>query len=331
MSSVILAHPFSGALHRYFSDQLSHHPVSGRPSHPYYRTLWGDNYEQYIELALSFLVLYDEVWIAPADNHFPRSRFNPAERSHVVELGLHADWDDFSPINLDHGNYVKSLCDHPSVKKLLGSQFKIPCSNWGQLIKYALYESGLSARKRAPILCSPGRRLLISTLVNIQRPSLHPLFTAESQVSFIESYRDLSGMALYPKSLDHLMDAKPERSVRNYGKIFLAAATANPEGGVVHNVAVAKATLEAIDTVQVSGLFSGLLNWAASFLRLIHQPALAFGATAGAYLASSGADDAGWYEFKGSIDRAIDRAEMVRRAERVIREAGDASQENPSK
>lgn len=326
MPSIILSHPFSGALYKYFSDQLRDYPIKGRINHPYYRTLWGDDYARHLELALSFLVLYDDVWIAPADNHFPTGRLDPEDRSHIIELGLHADWDDFTPFNSSaRRDHVADLCAHPLVQNLLGGSFKIPRDNWDQLITYALYESSLSARKRIPILCSPGRRSLISTLVQIQRPSLHPLFTAESEVTFVDSYRSLSGMALAPRSLEHLMDAKPDKSVRTYGRTFLAAATAPQEVGGVNDVVVAKATLEAIETESVSELFAGVLNWAASFLRLIHQPVLAATASGGSYLASSGAEDAGWYEFKGSVDRAIDKAEFVRRLERVVREGQGSS------
>jgi hypothetical protein len=74
---------------------------------------------------------------------------------------------------------------------------------------------------------------------------------------------------------------------------------------------VALAALEAIETERVSKLFAGGLNWATSFMRLLGQPTLAAGTTGAEYLASRGAEEAGWYEFKGSIDSAISKAALI--------------------
>ena len=129
MTRVILAYPYSGALYRYFSDQLggdwSHSKVA--ESHSYYKTLYGKESPQNIELALSFLLLHDEVWIAPADNHWPRSRRNPDDSSHVAELGLTADWDDF--LRTDHTELraaVDALMRDPRLQRTLGTTLRLP-------------------------------------------------------------------------------------------------------------------------------------------------------------------------------------------------------------
>lgn len=327
-SKVILGHPYSGALYGYFSDQIggagSHRRTANNNS--YYKTIYGKTTTATVNLSLNFLLLHDEVWVAPADNHWPISRRAPDDSRFHWELGLHADWDDFHGFDYAAAQrYVEELVLDPRVQASLGQNgLKIPRHSWSLVVRYALYEAGLSARKRIPILCSPGRRNLIMALINIQRPSLHPQFVPNSQVSFVERYRTFSGLALAPKSLDDLMDAKPDTSVRKYGSAFVSALVCQHDNSSVSDRDFALAALAAIETERVSKLWSGALKWASNFLRFIHEPILAGGAAATSYFAGLGAEAAGWYEFKGSIDTAISKAELVRRLEEAVERAGDA-------
>jgi hypothetical protein len=224
--SIILSFPYSGALYRYFTDQLGSGSLQEPVTHRYYRTLFGRNASNHIELALNFLLLYDKVYVTPADNHWPTSRLNPTDKYTVTELGLTADWEDFQAKDQQaYTQYLDYLCHHESITKLLGQTFKLAKRDWRQILDQCIYESGLSARKRIPILCSAGRRVLIQELVSIQAPSLHPIFSRQSEVKFIESYRTLSGMALMPRNLDELMDAKPDKAVRQYGNALVNAST----------------------------------------------------------------------------------------------------------
>ena len=91
MNSIILSYPYAGALYRYFTNEIADYKIESPITHPYYKTLYGTNYDQYINLTLSFLLLYDNVWLAPADNHMPKSKIDPDSRGFIEELGLHAD------------------------------------------------------------------------------------------------------------------------------------------------------------------------------------------------------------------------------------------------
>lgn len=316
MNSIILAYPYAGVLYRYFTSEIAGSNLESLIANPYYKTLYGSRYEQYINLALSFLFLYDEIWIAPADNHIPKSKESPDNQGFIKELGLYADWDDFRPENYqEHHEHIELLSNHNDIKFLLGNTFGIPKKNWSQIITDAIYEANLSRRERIPVLCSTSRRKLISAIVQIQNPALHPLFSPSSEIKFVDTYTSLVGLALAPKSLDQLMDVKQDINVRTYGKSLIKASQKNEPDAVIDKKSVAIATLEAINTESVSNLYAGKLNWAATFLRLIKEPVFASGASAASYLASAGANDAGWYEFKGSIDRAIDKKEFVRTLE----------------
>lgn len=323
MSRILLAFPYSSALYKYFDVQRNPSYGSRADGSSYYKTLYGNNPESHLNLALAFLLMYDEVWIAPADSAWPTSKISPDNSKFIAELGLHSDWEDFSRFN-SHENreYLNFLVNHSSVTELLGKQFKIAKGNWHQIIQYALYDASLSATKRIPILCSEGRRHLISTLINIQAPSLHPLFSSTKQVQFVEVYTSLTGLALAPKNLDDLMDAKPDAAVRKYGNAFVKATNNASNLADVGALSVAKAALEAIETERVSNLFSGVLNWSAMFFKLLQQPVLAAGTAGASYLVTAGADETGWFEFKGSINSAIEKADLIRRLTQTVARGG---------
>src|SRR5580693_846833 len=70
---IILSHPYSGAVHWWFGqlqrvggDQALKRPYSG-----YYRTLYGSDIDNFIDIALACLVIFDEIVIPAADAAFP--------------------------------------------------------------------------------------------------------------------------------------------------------------------------------------------------------------------------------------------------------------------
>lgn len=329
MSKIILAHPFSGAIYSYFSDQMG----GGAPetkalarNHSYYRTLYGKNYASNVDLALCFLLMYEEVWVAPADNYWPDSSIDPDNRAYIPELGLHADWNDFhkSTSGTD-GRFVDNLLGEPRLQAVLRAM-KIPQSYWNLLVQYALYEANLSARTRVPILCSPGRRTLISVLIDIQQPSLHPQFTGKQEVQFVDIYRQHVGLALAPKSLDHLLKIKRNPAVRKYGDAFLAVAEESYNNDLSTETSMAEAILNAMDSEATASMCSGVLNWGAKLIKFVGAPAglpLAF--SLGSKLADGRKDAAGWYEFGGSIEREISSIQLRDRALAIAGRARHAS------
>ena len=321
LPNVILGHPYSGALYAYFSDELggewSHTRIAR--TNGYYRTLYGNNYRTYSELALTFLLLYDHVWITPADNHMPRSRVDPGNRSYIAELGLHADFDDYNRVPyLEQQRHIDRYFQDPRVRYLLLKVLRVPAQSVKLVLDSAVYEAWLSARTRVPLLCSRGRRALIERLVTIDRPSLHPVLANQKKVTFVQSYRELTGMALLPKSLDALMDAKSDQAVRAYGSEFLRIALREESSfSDVDAFRMAALVQEAIETESVANLFAGSLKWAARFFRLTTQTPLSVLASMGALAADKIGHRAGWYEFAGSVNRAIDKANLMQRLREI--------------
>jgi hypothetical protein len=262
--------------------------------------------------------MYEEVWMTPADNDWPESNIDPDGRAFIPELGLHADWDDFrqSTSGVD-GRFVDTMLAEPRLQAILRAM-KIPERTWHILVASALYEANLSARTRVPILCSPGRRALITTLIDIQQPSLHPQFTGKPEVEFVDIYRQHTGLALAPKSLDHLMEVKRNPAVRRYGDAFLAAAEASYGNELSTEASMAEAILSAMDSEATASMYSGQLNWGATLTRLAKMPLVSPVLSLGSWIYEKKKDAAGWYEFRGSIEREISRIQLRDRSLAVL-------------
>ncbi|MGJ7541555.1 hypothetical protein [Variovorax sp. LT1R16] len=322
MTEVILGHPFSGALYSYFADQLQGKQSHTQSTSRYYKTLYGANYQKYVELALNFLLLYRNAWITLADNPLPLTPLMPKDRSEIPELGLrlgYFDHYDSGVTYTDKWAHISRLAAEPKVAKLLGRTLKIPRPAWDLILESTVYEASLSAHKRIPLLCSLGRRALIQILVEIDRPSLHPLLPDLHHVKFIESYRSLTGLALAPRDLDDLIAIKFDPGVRRYGDSFIQIAHSDTQAnGPATTHRVAQLIQESMDTEAVTSRFAGGLDWFGKMLRVMQEPLLASAAQVGAQLALNDSDRAGWYAFSGAIDKAIHLHDLRVRVETIL-------------
>lgn len=323
MTAVILGHPYSGSLYAYFNDDLQE-PGSSREradGNSYYKLVYGKRFAELRELALTFLMLYDKVWLIPADNPLPESSLAPGVREHIPELGLHFDDDLFQRcMDSYFGKAYDVYLSDPAIRKILGAIMRIPKHSWSHVLRTAQYESLLSVKERCPLLCSFSERLLIERMLEIDKPSLHPQMPSEHNVEFIQNYREIRGMALAPRTSDQLMLAKPDKQVRSYAKNFLDVAMSAGDDDIMDKRRVAMLLREARETERVSKHSGGVLNWAGSFFRAIHEPVTASLIGAGGVAANYFGDQAGWYNFNGSIDRAISESESDAMIDSIIGE-----------
>jgi hypothetical protein len=329
MSEVILGHPYSGAVYGYFADQLQGDHSHTRSSSSYYKTLYGKNYQRYVEIALNFLLLYRHIWVSLADNPLPVTSLTPEDRSVVPELGLHLGYR--RPDSTDISYYerrdaIQAIARDSQVRDILGRRMKLPWQAWEQVIDSIVFEAGLSATKRIPLLCSPGRRELIQRIVAMDRPSLHPILPRLHHARFIQSYCEFTALALAPKNLDDLVAIKLDSSVRTYGDELLKLAhSESPQTTHESRVRVAQLVKEAMHTETIGRRVSGAFDWIGKFARLIYEPAIALTASAGSVASDLALSSAGWYQFTGSVNRAVELRQLESRVDKFLATAqGDA-------
>jgi len=314
MTKIILGHPYSGALYAYIADQTqgaSSCYTRAVGSHSYYTTLYGRNYAKYIERALMFTLVYDEVYLTPADNPWPKSKLSSSNAVHI-ELGLHADWDDYKPLFNDTSGHVHRYLSDPVISTLLPQTFKIPKSVQKMVMSSILYEYSLSRELRCPVICSPGRRQVLKRLVEIDRPAIHATVIGDVHIAATDAYMDATGLLLSPKSLDNLIEIKPDKNVRTYGEHLLSALT-EMQSAPTSELKLRLLTMarDAIEQDTVGKYASGLLGWLGTLLRIVGLPHLAIVPAAGAKLADYQADLASWYAFSGEVQKAESKSVLV--------------------
>ena len=331
MHSVILGHPYSGALYAYVADEMQGPEYSHtRSANSYYRTLYGRGFAEYIELSLTFLLLYDQVWLAPADNPMP-PRAEESGYNVIPQLGVYFVNEELPEAHRafdERQRHIARYLEDRRLQYLLSDVLKLPRSSWHQILDSTIQEASLSAHKRLALLCSRGRRAVIQRLIAIDKPSLHPLFPDPHTVNFVESYRSFTAMALRPHGLDDLMEVKFDRAVRAYGSGFLDVALKDARDATSMDVERLKQLIrEAMDTQVLSRRFAGRLEWAARIFHLAHLAHLVpeisgaavfaghVAAEAGAHLLKKSSERAAWYEFRGAIDKAVGHAQLLRELE----------------
>lgn len=333
MSKVILGHPYSGALYGYISDQMSpqyaHTNSIGR--HDYYTTLYGKNYKKYVDLALMLSLIYDNVYLTPADNHWPES---PTSKTHGVhpELGFHAEWATYSSLFSDTNGRVQSYLNDKQIKTILTKKFRIPESSQLMIVSSILYELNLSRLHRCPIICSFGRKTVIERIIEIDKPAIHPTVLNSYKVELINDYMSVTGLFLAPTNLEDLIRVKPEHEVRDYAKKYLNMLENFQKSPTISNkLLLLDLAKNAIEQQKISNLISGLFNWASSLFRLINCTPASVVSKGGSMIATWSADNAEWYEFSGVISKATNKAALIKNIEDMERKILSEAECPPSK
>lgn len=317
MSKIILGHPFSGALYGYLSDQIgqdySHTRAIG--SHGYYTTLYGKKYKDFVDQSLMFSLLYDEVFITPADNHWPKSESTESRDFHP-ELGLHAEWAAYRNLFNNTDGIVAHYLNDPKIKQILTIGFRIPEPYQAMVLSSILYELNLSRKHRCPILCSSGRKLIIERLIEIDQPATYPTTVSRDKIEVVANYMNVTGLLLSPSDLNNLIHVKGDTQVRSYARSFLEMLQryqASPSKS--NRLAILGLARDAIEQEKVGKLASGLLNWLSTFFRVVGVRPLSLASKGASFVANWSVDDAKWYAFSGEVKKAETKALLVRQIE----------------
>lgn len=321
MSKIILGHPYSGALYGYISDQIgveySHTNSIG--NHGYYTTLYGKKYKKFIDQALMLSLIYDKVYLTPADNYWPESP-TTQNRDYHPELGLYAEWNTYKSLFNDTSGLVQHYLNDSQIKKILSRIFRIPNEYQIMVLSSILYELNLSRMHRCPIVCSNGRKLIIERLIQIDRPATHPITLNSDKVEVISNYMSATGLFLSPTSLENLIHIKPEPQVREYARSYLLMLENYQALPTKSNqLAILELSRNAIEKEKISTLASGLFNWLGTLFRLIGSTPLSLASKGGSFAANWSADNAKWYALSGEIRKAESKAVLVRSIEKMER------------
>ncbi|MGJ7531268.1 hypothetical protein [Variovorax sp. GB1P17] len=167
MNTIVLGQPYAGALLGFFSDQIGKESTHTRlKNHPYYQALYGPNYRSLIDISITFLLLYDEVWLCPADTFWPHPRTERSNAGYIHELALNANWERFHAMK-EHGDpWLTIFRQDQGVMKILqntGYAFEA----WNSVVASAMFEMAVAKNENCAILCSSQHRMLIERMLAI--------------------------------------------------------------------------------------------------------------------------------------------------------------------
>jgi hypothetical protein len=300
---VVISHPFSGALYAFFaahqSDRLGP-PPAPRDPHSYYRTLYGDAFPRYQEMALTLALLFDELVIVPADAFLPGRQYWQSDRRtyNNPELGLRTEWDFDLQRQLDE-EVVQDLRDEEICRVLA----RVPPLARQQILRDSRHEIHLAQKYDCPIVCVGGRRKIIERI--IQSRSVAPQTYGAPALSMAEEYLKLMGPIFEPKDVDTLVDLKGDRELREYAAAFSAAMERFGGSGDVR-VELMKALREAMASAKFAKSLSGVFEGTSASLAGL--------AAEGAAKAAEGRQRSqSWYEFAGQVKRVSSLKRLERR------------------
>lgn len=309
---VILSYPFSGSLYAFFTEQARGEKIPVKSGHSYYDTLYGKSHAEMRDLALTQLLLYENVFIIPADNSMPElDNYESAEPGKYKndKLGLYTDWSIHDELREEIEEQVIKDLNDPVISQILS---KVPKYPKQQILKDSRYEIALANKYRCPILASGGRSNIIKRLSVIDNTCVPSNQVKSNVITATESYIDIVGLTFNPTNYDLLYEYKQDKEVRLYAKAFreIVSSIGNAKDIRVQLLMLMR---ESIEKQALTKKASGALDISSILLSLAgFIPVVGPFLSGGALLATGGSKvldryaSRTWYEFGPRIKRITD-------------------------
>src|ERR1700752_4720414 len=227
-------------------------PVTPRPHHPYYRTLYGDHFPKFQELALTLTLLFDEVVLVPADAKLPRDKELESDEIRHKNLGLVSSWD-FEIRRSFEGAVERDLLD-PVISAILR---RVPKDSRRQILLDTRHEIFLASKYSCPIICYGGRRAIIESILKRDSQEIDT-YNALS-LTFAEQYLDIVGVIFNPRDFEILCALKQNKEMRLYAHSFLSAMDSSvAKRPTRHEMLFAMR--HALDSRELADRISGMLD-----------------------------------------------------------------------
>ena len=216
-NKIILGHPFAGSLYKFFEQQLSDYPHTEPILHPYYRSLFGHDYDDWNDLTFALFAIFDEIIIPPADADVPDTKKYYKDKIYNnKKLGIYFSWDDCFTDEI-----------HEQVKKDLENSFianilkKYSPEEQEGILEYVRLYIKLSQKYNCPVLCGGTYHELLVYLINQSHLSELNTIAKNDTVLFTHNYLKLDIASFNISSLDTLYELKSDKEIKKYAKNYL--------------------------------------------------------------------------------------------------------------
>lgn len=313
---IVLSHPFSGSLYAFFTEQERGEKVPKKIGHSYYQTLYGKSHNEYRDLALTQLLMYEKIFIVPADNIMPEYKNRSSgEKYENKELGLYTNWDDYRATQNEIDEQIELDLQDEVISKIL---LKVPAYPKQQILRDARLEIVLANKLKCPILAGSGRSAIIKRLSELDDSTTKPTLVGAGVIQTTEHYINIASLTFNPTNYDLLYSYKQDKELRQYAKSLRKIVSNVGESGdprkellILMRESMEKNSLSKkvsgfLDTTSILLSVSGFIPVVGPFLS-----AAALAATAGEKNFERKSRRT-WYEFGPRIKRINDFKKMER-------------------
>ncbi|MGE4399253.1 MAG: hypothetical protein AB7D29_06990 [Campylobacterales bacterium] len=310
---VVLSYPFSGSLYACFTEQATgvDYVDNLAKSHGYYKTIYGSNYRQVRDLALTLFLMYDNVFIAPADNHMPTTNDSSSDFSYANKvLGLYSDWNIRRHIIESCKDDIYDNLQDPNIASILNG-----LDDWRKesILEDCMVEIEISKIYKCQILAYGGRKNIISHLMRKKYGVNDDALLSDNRVNAIEKYIEILSLNFSPSDLNLLSDYKQDDNIREYAKSFRSIlesfdTSKNPKNDFIDLLK------KSIDNQKMVKKISGVIETSSTAMSIASLFPIIGNITAGVDLLLNAADRAieskykyAWHEFGTEIKIIKDR------------------------
>jgi len=323
---IILSHPFSGSLYAFFTEQAKGYKIPDKVGHPYYQTLYGKHHAEVRDLALTQLLLYDKVFIIPADNHMPDvedwEQSNSPGMYTNDKLGLYTDWSIHDEQRDVIVKQTENDLSDPVIKKILT---KVPQHSKQQILQDCRLEIALANRYECPILSAEGRSSIIKRLCDIDQSPINNAKNVNSKIiTATETYMNIIGLTFNPTNYELLYEYKQDKEVRTYAKAFRDVVS-NFQNPIDARTELLKLLRENIEKQSLRKITSGVIDVSSIILSIagLFQPYGTYFSLGS--LAATGANKLleisarrRWHEFGPRIKKITDLKSIEKKIEKEL-------------
>lgn len=221
---IVLAPPYDGGyLWLLNKDVMTWHDSGGYydGSHSYYRTLYGRDHPNIASHVASLSILYDDVFLAPADIGLPdQDSYATGSDYYNPLIGLHHNWSEYHKMRDTLEELSEEDIQNPEITALLPVE-----DEWSRkfLLMRLNYQSILAQQYNAKLMCGPEiRRILDIKIAKAERRTKQDPIILEdvTKIGIIDKYFDFACFHFSTPHYDDLVALKQNKDVQNYADEF---------------------------------------------------------------------------------------------------------------
>jgi len=217
--------------------------------HPYYKTLYGPAPNRAVDEAASVCLLYDEVYLSPADVPLlDWQTHGTGNEYRNDDLGIYSDW-----------KWIRDLAIRQEQAELASEDLtvshilrRLPQQAQDQVLLNTITQLEMRDRFGADMLASPSHLRLMDRLrVVLDLPRLPDKARVARLSSALAATFELASLRFELQGVDEFQDLRQDKAVRLYAERFAKAVETLPSGADPE-LAILQAMSDAMDSAKVA-------------------------------------------------------------------------------